>query len=479
VLTVTDICGNTASSNVVVTVDQAPTADAGANATICQSDTYTIDATGTGVGITYSWNPTTYLDNPNIEDPVFGPAPVGTYILTLSVTDIYNCPASDDISITVLPEQTITIPAGLSGISSYLNPDDPDIYNMFDEIDDNLIILWNSNMYYSPPSLPSPPSVQWNPSSGYYIRMALASDLIVCGTPVAPVSINLVTGWNVIPVSESSNISIVPDLSDIPQIQVVSEIGLPGRFWWRNGASSLNVLETGKAYRVQASGPCVINFAKNSNGSNLSNPSFTNTSPWNEVSATVPAHLFAFISKACSLFEPGDIVGAFTPSGLCAGMWGFSEKESTLGITAFGDDDFTEVIDGFVAGESVQFQMYRPSTGDVFDLNVIYDPASIDGGVYTEDGLSLISEVGLSLLGNRELANSSLHIYPNPGHGIFNIVGLHDVSDISVLNSTGLIIYKETIDKSGILNLASQPKGIYFVKITINNEVIYRKIIIQ
>ena len=179
------------------------------------------------------------------------------------------------------------------------------------------------------------------------------------------------------------------------------------------------------------------------------------------------------------MFENGDVVGAFTKTGRCAGMWYFDEKKGTLGVTAFGDNNFTETIDGFEDGEPIQFRLYRPSTVEVFDLSVEFDPAWQDGSTYTENGLSMVSEVRLLLLGTSESLSSKINIYPNPGTGIFNIEGITGVAKITILNSVGVPVNEVSIESSGVLNLSTQPHGIYLVRISNIKEMVYRKLIIR
>ena len=108
-LTVTDTYGCTATDQVTVTVDAAPTADAGSDATIgsCGSSTITLNGSGTGNTLSYSWTPTTGLDDASKADPIANPASTTTY--TLTVTDTYGCKATDQMTVTVLPAVTISL----------------------------------------------------------------------------------------------------------------------------------------------------------------------------------------------------------------------------------------------------------------------------------------------------------------------------------------------------------------------------------
>ena len=88
--------GNPVTYN--VTVNPLPPADAGTNATICSGDSASLQASG---GTSYSWSPSTGLDNPGVANPYAFPTATTTY--TVLVTDGNGCKNTDDVIVFVNP----------------------------------------------------------------------------------------------------------------------------------------------------------------------------------------------------------------------------------------------------------------------------------------------------------------------------------------------------------------------------------------
>ncbi|HEU4719663.1 MAG TPA: nidogen-like domain-containing protein [Bacteroidia bacterium] len=80
---------------VVVTVDNV-NANAGNDQTICSGQNVQLNATG---GTTYSWSPSTGLNNPNIANPVASPTITTTY--TVTATSAIGCTGTDPVTINV------------------------------------------------------------------------------------------------------------------------------------------------------------------------------------------------------------------------------------------------------------------------------------------------------------------------------------------------------------------------------------------
>ena len=108
VYTVTVTNANGCTDTDVITVSLAPPSDAnaGADVNICSGESTILNGTG---GVSYSWSPAIFLDDPFIADPVATPLIDITY--TLTVTDINGCVGTDEVSINVNSSNFLTTDA--------------------------------------------------------------------------------------------------------------------------------------------------------------------------------------------------------------------------------------------------------------------------------------------------------------------------------------------------------------------------------
>ncbi len=112
---------NTATSSVIVTVNNLPTAEAGANVSVCSGSCATLTATGAGTG-SYTWSPNATLATPYVAST--SACPTNTTLYLVSITDANGCTATDNVTVTVNPLPTVD--AGLdvtifNGTSTTLN----------------------------------------------------------------------------------------------------------------------------------------------------------------------------------------------------------------------------------------------------------------------------------------------------------------------------------------------------------------------
>ncbi|MFK7982540.1 MAG: PKD domain-containing protein [Saprospiraceae bacterium] len=101
-VTATTAQGCTATDQVIVSVNNNASINAGADQTICQGSAAFLNATG---GITYNWSPNTGLSNPNIANPVANPLVTTTY--TVTATTAQGCTATDQVMVFIGNDPTV------------------------------------------------------------------------------------------------------------------------------------------------------------------------------------------------------------------------------------------------------------------------------------------------------------------------------------------------------------------------------------
>lgn len=122
------------SDTICITVDALPIADAGPDENIFEGESTVLNATG---GTSYSWSPSTGLNDTTIFNPIASPEVTTTYFLT--VTSPNGCPAIDSVIITVLPD--INFPDGISPNGDGKN--DVWYIEFIEEYPDNVVEIYN------------------------------------------------------------------------------------------------------------------------------------------------------------------------------------------------------------------------------------------------------------------------------------------------------------------------------------------------
>ena len=123
-------------------------------------------------------------------------------------------------------------------------------------------------------------------------------------------------------------------------------------------------------------------------------------------------------------------------------------------------------------------------TGFFEDVTLPFDNITLVNGGSQGQRDIFIGKIGntstVGLTENNTIDNTT--VFPNPTTGnIFINLNTNSLSEIKITNILGELIYKTTTTKQQIvLDLTNQPKGIYLVKTTDNNQnITNRKIIIQ
>ena len=211
-------------------------------------------------------------------------------------------------------------------------------------------------------------------------------------------------------------------------------------------------------------------------------------SPWPLPNFTPSSHAIAFPSEvlATSGIRTGDFIGVFTPEGLCAGFTEITDLTSNTALVSFSNDETTFEKDGFEIGEMLQFKLYLPETDKEIEMEVAFNPALPNMGLYENQGLSVVKSVTIKPAEILENAEITSEIYPNPSHGDFSLTmsSWPENLQIQLMDASGRII-KTFIPGTKLsgsaydFNMSELPKGVYFLKLVDPGYLEIKKIVID
>jgi hypothetical protein len=398
------------------------------------------------------------------------------YITGLSIIEELN----------MYEEQFIEIPEGWSGFSSFLDPKSPLVTHTVAPIIDDLVIMQTlTKMYY--PSQGINTIGFWQTYYGFKIKVDSDVVLPIMGCMEEDTQISLQTTWNIFPVLSNCNVQLTEFLDPvIDDIIVVKEIGGNNIFWPEMNIATLKTLLPGKAYMAAVSQNLLVTFpncpGNDLKSGNYNAPEFKNLTHWNNPAPTATNHSIAIQVNAMQEFETGDFIGAFSQEGYCAGLSQITDVDQNQIITIFGNDVTTFENDGLMQDELISFKLYRPSAGKEFNLLVSYDQnMGPDNGLYTDNGLSAISEILFDPTNIEDKTGKNIVIFPNPTSGRFEIISGDDARPytVNIYSISGSQVFSSRANGNTAINLDDLNKGIYIVKIETDDFVKFEKLILE
>jgi uncharacterized protein (TIGR02145 family) len=165
-------------------------------------------------------------------------------------------PEQDSLRLTEI--QTINLNQGWSGISSYLDPANPEVALLMAAIEDQLIILRDFDGNFYQPSTKET-LINWDFKKGYFIKMASAESLEIEGLYTLSKQLNLQAGWNLIPVLSEMVVSIEEYFFDhLDKVEIVTEVAGLNVYWPAMEVFTLQQVIPGKAYLMKTTAPFAL-----------------------------------------------------------------------------------------------------------------------------------------------------------------------------------------------------------------------------
>jgi len=207
------------------------------------------------------------------------------------------------------------------------------------------------------------------------------------------------------------------------------------------------------------------------------------TAPWNSVVNTSQPHFILFANEVLTQIEAGDVIGAFNQYNECVGLAELNSREELFKLLAMGDDPVTEEIEGFEAGEDMNFKLYRPSTDETFELTFTYDMDYPNyDNLFAVYGVSKVVDLTMNVTSiGDDLMSRAINVYPNPADNFINIASDFNIRNVSVINFVGQMVYTENVNGFDFqVNVSNYVAGIYMVRIeTTEGKVVTKRITVE
>ena len=388
----------------------------------------------------------------------------------------YNCNTMAGISsltASSVVTQDISLDIGWNIWSTYVDPEDPNMASMLQEIVGVTIICKDENGAVYWPGFGLNNIGDHTPSEGYQIKMANNALLSVTGQMIDPnMTFNLEEGWGIIgyvkPQPSDAVDMMFPVVEDL--IIMKDENGLV--YWPAFGLNSIGNMEPGEGYQVKMFNDVMFSYTSGAGRLAYSEPFKTvhydtpkNTG--NNMTIGLPEIAWDIIPAI------GDEIAAYDESGKLIGSTTFNGEN--IALTVWGDDLTTSVKDGLAIGEKVTFKLWSSDTNTESTLSV--NKWEVGSSDYTVDGICIASNIttsGSSLSDSYKLYQN----VPNPFNGTttvsFYVPESAEVT-ISVYNMLGEYVTEVTngIFSAGkheiVFNSTELGQGTYFLKMNTEN----------
>lgn len=377
-----------------------------------------------------------------------------------------------------IPAQTIYLSTGFQFISSYIQPEQPNMMDVLaSNLNDNLDFVRNSQGETLRKIGPNWINGigDWIGTEGYLFKMFADDELTIEGAIIAPSTpIGLDTGFQFVSYLPESPVdallafaSILNDNLDFirnSQGETLRKIGPI----WVNGIGDAYPSE-GYLIKMFAEDELVYpaNELKTSGKPNIKPTHFV----FKGGNAAEPVYTI-YISG----LEIGDEVAAYDENILLGSTVIVSENAFNNSLPVFSMLNNSK---GYITGDAINLRVWKSNKNIELIQEFSFDN-SVEGayiGSVYPDGDGKYSVVKFSNASIDE--KSIISIYPNPANEIINIESNENIVDLKIYNGYGQIVFSGSPQNKKInINTSDFSSGVYFVKIKTIRENIVREIAI-
>jgi hypothetical protein len=383
----------------------------------------------------------------------------------------------------VVDYQQISIPFGWSIISTYIDPLDETCGSVFAGIVNFITIVKDDGglVYWPSYSLNTIGSIAIG--EGYHIKMNTAATLELSGAAVAPelTPIGLNIGWNTFAYLRNTLGPIEIMLASINTDIDILKNGAGSVYWPLYGINMIGNMVPGQGYQVKLNNATTLTYP--ANGAIVPSKSveigalqnFTQVKNTGEnMTVGIPLNVWETTPAI------GDEIGIFSSNGTLIGAGVFNG--GNLAVSVWGDDEYSDLIDGMVTGQMFTVKIWDNVTGEVSNLTISWETGS---NVYSANDIAVAGKVSSN---PAPLSYTLDQNTPNPFRNVTKI-GFELPEDANITISVYNLLGEKLLDVVSASYPAGQHSvdfdatglsaGTYFYRITSDHFVATKNMIVE
>ena len=435
--------------------------------------------------LNYTWfGPEGEIDgdnNPQLVIENAGPDDAGEYYCVVENSCGSETSNIATLTIESLLTQTIEIPNGWSGISTWLNPQNPMVADIFDDIvqNNNLVVLQNYSDMFWPGQNINTIDVNggWDFQSGYQIKVNGDQQITMAGNSPGSKTLNFQNpGWYLIPVLNSCGVApeelFAGIIDDVVIIKEVAGV----RLFWPGVFQNLFMLQPGKSYTASFADAVSFTYPDCAKQQVLNH---FKSGEYNiylkDMKPSGASHILAFSAEATRELNQGDQIELRSASGFRFAGITINKPGSPLALPVFANDRTVEGKTGFDEGETLKLIIKR--NGQTINAHPDFNNRYQENILKT-NGMSLVKSLNFNPADFEGEDVVSLSFYPNPSKNILYFEGISASSTLRIYTSHGRLVYDNQLNNNQ-LDVATYQPGIYYVYIYQDDKSIVKKFVKQ
>ena len=287
--------------------------------------------------------------------------------------------------------QNLNLPGGWGIVSSYIEPTSSNMIDVFADIANNVAIVKNEvgSVYW--PAFGLNTIGSWVNGEGYQLKMSGPDTLKMEGAILNPATtpVSLPTGWSLFGYLCQEPQPITTMLNSVASDLVIVKDAAGAIYWPAFGLDMIGNMNPGEGFQANmnithqlyypCSSKCSISFEEPSAPVKYTKPTCTD----NNMTLGIP--LWAWET----LPSDGSEVAVVNANGQIVGAGSFNNTH--LSITIWGDDGYSDAIDGMQAGEHFTLKIHDALTQE--ESNLTIEDWEEGKAMYSVNGISIAKKV--------------------------------------------------------------------------------------